>query len=187
MENFYVMCILPQMKKYCTSLAKKCKLKQWDRSLYPSSISSGHGWLWKRWMSSRTQGDQPPRSLLGGGKAMPSSQRAGGLKCFDIVICLSRAYSKESISTQTENMKLTAYICIHCMLEGQKGVTKGWQPGGVSQRQKAQWARQSIELKGARHPYPSSWKKKWHAKRCFLAEIRNDPAIRCRRNWKEKV
>ena len=139
--------------------AKKCKLKQWDRSLYPYSISSGPGWLWKRWMSSRTQGDQPPRSLLGGGKAMSSSQKARGLKCFDTVICLSRAYSKESISTQTENMKLTAYICIHCMLEGQKGVTKGWQPGGVSQRQKAQWARQSIELKGARHPYPSSWKK----------------------------
>ena len=56
-------------------------------------------------------------------------------------------------------MKLSAYIHIHCMLEGQKGATKGWQPGGVSGRQKAQWARQSIELKGAGHPYPSSWKK----------------------------
>ena len=110
-------------------------------------------------MSPRTQTDQPPRSWLGGGKAMSSSQRAMRLKCFDTVVWLSRAYSKESISTQTESMKLSAYICIHCMLEGQKGATKGWQPAGVSGRQKAQWARQSIELKGAGHPYPSSWKK----------------------------
>ena len=75
-----------------------------------------------------------------------------------LTLCLSRAYSKGSISTQTENMKPSAYICIHCMLEGQKGATKGWQPGEYLGDRKHS-GQDSIELKGARHPYPSSWKK----------------------------